>query len=78
MKVKVKYLGLIADHTRVEEETFELEKATFEDLENRLVSKYAFLYEISYKITVNHAFGEKGMILNEKDEIAVLPPFAGG
>lgn len=78
MKVKVKYLGLIVDHTKRNEEWFDLKEANFEELSNQLVLKYTFLQDISYKITINHEFGSEGMVLNEGDEIAVLPPFAGG
>lgn len=78
MKVKVHYLGLIVDHTKCKEEILELEKASFEELENLLLSKYSFLSEISYKIAINHEFGYEGISLKETDEIAVLPPFAGG
>ncbi len=78
MKVKVQYLGLIVDHTKCKEETWELKKALFEELEQLLHSKYDFLNELSYKIAINHEFGYEGMKLKETDEIAVLPPFAGG
>ncbi|MFV0237855.1 MAG: MoaD/ThiS family protein [Flavobacteriales bacterium] len=78
MRVKVKYLGLIVDHTKCKEEQFELEKESFEELNSQLLSKYTFLQDISYKITINHEFGKEGMVLREHDEIAILPPFAGG
>ncbi|APD07964.1 hypothetical protein UJ101_02465 [Flavobacteriaceae bacterium UJ101] len=78
MKVKVKYLGLIVDHTKCKEEQFDLKTASFEELESQLRSKYTFLHDISYKITINHEFGKKGIMINEEDEIAILPPFAGG
>ncbi len=78
MKIKVKYLGLIVDHTNLLEEEFELNNPNLEELSDKLISKYSFLNDISYKITVNHEFGEIGMVINEDDEIAILPPFAGG
>ncbi len=78
MKIKVKYLGLIVDHTNLSEEEFQLDNPNLEELSDKLISKYSFLNDISYKITINHEFGESGMVINEDDEIAILPPFAGG
>jgi len=36
------------------------------------------LKEINYKIAVNQTLADDSLLLNENDEIALLPPFAGG
>ncbi|MBI2281368.1 MAG: MoaD/ThiS family protein [Bacteroidetes bacterium] len=43
-----------------------------------LLKKYPNLNLKSFKIAVNQSVAENAALINENDEIALLPPFAGG
>ena len=79
MKVKLKYFGLISELTGRREEVFELsndvEMGHFISL---LEHKYERLKSASYKVAVNQIINNGNIELNENDEIALLPAFAGG
>jgi molybdopterin synthase sulfur carrier subunit len=80
MTITVKYFGLIADFTKINEEEFTIEKSDFStvDLLNILNQKYIDLKETSFAIAVNKTITSENLILENKDIIALLPPFAGG
>ena len=80
MTITIKYFGLIADFTKINEEQITIEKSDFstEDLLNNLTQKYAELKETSFAIAVNKTITSENLILENKDIIALLPPFAGG
>jgi molybdopterin converting factor subunit 1 len=55
------------------------EGATVADLKQALLEKYPrFQTLASLMIAVNAEYGQEGTILSEKDEIALIPPVAGG
>lgn len=75
----IKYFGLIADLTGKEEEQWLIkENTTVENMQQQLQEAYSELTEASYKIAVNQQFVEAQVLIKENDEIALLPPFAGG
>jgi len=80
MTITIKYFGLIADITNINEELFRLEKSdyTTNDLMQQLHEKYTDLQNVSFTIAVNKSITTTEMILNNNDTIALLPPFAGG
>jgi len=78
MKVTVKYFGIIAESARKSEEVLELEEGlSVEELKNQQVKKYQIQDEESVQIAVNQNL-DKEVELKEGDEVAFLPPFAGG
>ena len=48
------------------------------DLSIQLLTKYPKLQNISFIIAVNQTIVSENTTVNESDEIALLPPFAGG
>lgn len=80
MNLKINYFGMIAEKTAVNKEELSLENKllTVEKLNNVLHGKYPALKTINYKIAVNQTLADASLLLNENDEIALLPPFAGG
>jgi len=49
------------------------------DLKAVLETKYPRLKQIaSYLLAVNNEYAGDGLLLNERDEIAVIPPVSGG
>ena len=77
--VIVKYFGIISEKTGKNEEKIEL---TFNDISNFL--KKIFLQYNLEKFSVNISLNHEIINLNQPynikngDEIAILPPFAGG
>ncbi|KAA9034342.1 MoaD/ThiS family protein [Ginsengibacter hankyongi] len=53
--------------------------SSVDDLKHMLEKKYPGLNELgSYMIAVNNEYASAGDIINENDEIAVIPPVSGG
>ncbi|MCB9364622.1 MAG: MoaD/ThiS family protein [Flavobacteriales bacterium] len=78
MILKLKYFGMIAEAVGKENEEFECANSSVEELNIALKNKYAKLASMNYKIAVNQSFVEPTTLLKDNDEIALLPPFAGG
>lgn len=78
MEVKVNYLGMLVDQTGKNEETMFLIDATVSSLNAAVQKKYPLLKELPYNIVVNYEVVHKDLELGATDEIALLPPFAGG
>lgn len=80
MKLSVKYFGMIAEDIGKQEEKIEIsgQQISVAHLVELLLKKYPDLNLKSFKIAVNQSIAENAAIINENDEIALLPPFAGG
>ncbi len=78
MILKLKYFGMIAEAIGKEEESIEFSGETIEDLDKVLKNSASRLNTMNYKFAVNHAIVEDNYTLTDQDEIALLPPFAGG
>ncbi len=78
MKVTVKYFGMIAESAGRTEEVLEVASGTSaKDLKDLQVRKYEISDAESVQLAVNQNLDSK-VELNEGDEVAFLPPFAGG
>lgn len=78
MKVHVKYFGMLAEAIGKNEEQFEITEKSVLELDAFLKNKYSKLEFINYKFAVNQSLVDGNELLKENDEIALLPPFAGG
>lgn len=80
MEITLKYFGIIADIADKKEEVFLLDETinSLEKLKLKLEIKYPKLLVINYSIAVNKKFLQNDILLEKYDEIALLPPFAGG
>lgn len=77
MEIKVLYFGVLQEITNCKQEIFEFEN----NLNNLLVSikkKYPLLAFHTFTIAVNNKLVNPDTILNNQDEVALLPPFSGG
>jgi molybdopterin synthase sulfur carrier subunit len=79
MVVKVKYFGAIAEVTGVSEEVLELEAvdSSVQKLSAFCLQKYPQIGNLSFQIAVNQKISINTE-LSDNDEVAFLPPFAGG
>ncbi|AMO19617.1 MoaD/ThiS family protein [Flavobacterium columnare] len=80
MQIKIKYFGQLMDVTHKEEEIIVIDKHEIvcAEIIQILSFKYEKLKEISFKIAINKKIQDSEYIVNKEDEIALLPPFAGG
>lgn len=78
MKIHIKYYGLVAEKTGTENEMLEVEnKINSSVLHEMLKQKYG-LFQTNHRLAVNRKIVSEQMEINENDELALLPPFAGG
>ncbi|MGB0882067.1 MAG: MoaD/ThiS family protein [Vicingaceae bacterium] len=75
--LRLKYFGMIAEAIDKTEEEFNLIENTA-TLTAELELKYPKLKDLNYKFAVNQSLVSGNVELNANDEIALLPPFAGG
>lgn len=80
MTITIKYFGLIADITNKKEEllSFENSPVSVESIRLQLEAKYTELQNTTYSIAINQNISTAPDLVNDNDEIALLPPFAGG
>ena len=79
MKVKLLFFGALTDIVGMQEETIDVDDnldITYLNLD--LLSRYPSLSNFKYKIALNKVVVDKDQKLRDGDEVAFLPPFAGG
>jgi len=74
--MKVLLFGVLADV--VGKPVIESEASELDDLKKNLLSEFPELKKYKFQFAVNKEKVEKNISLNAEDEIALLPPFAGG
>ena len=78
MRLKVRYFGMIMEWAGTDSEEVEIDGKMVEELRYALVRSIPQLGTITFQIAVNQSIANSETIMNENDEVAVLPPFAGG
>ncbi len=79
MKITVKYFGQLAEQTGIQEETLSLEETgrQVQELKRFCLQKHGLTEESAVQVAVNHAINYPDL-LQPGDEVAFLPPYAGG
>jgi len=77
MKINVLFFGILSDITGKSKLTFDNIPNT-EELLLHLESEYTALKNIKYLISVNKKLVNSNLMFKDGDEIALMPPFAGG
>ena len=78
MKLNVKYFGMIAEWAGFEEGQLDFVGVSVADLRNQIEKQIPDLNSTSYQVAVNHTIATDETIIALGDDIAILPPFAGG
>ncbi|MFB9844589.1 MoaD/ThiS family protein [Mucilaginibacter ginsenosidivorans] len=79
MKVNVLAFGIAKDIFGGSSITAELDGNTTAELKKSLEKTYPRLKQLaSYMVAVNSEYAQDNSIINETDEIAVIPPVSGG
>lgn len=77
MKVKVLFFGVLGDKAGCAERVYEGFSDT-DSLERRVAEEIQGLEGFSYRISLNNSLVKGNSPLKNGDEVAFLPPFAGG
>lgn len=80
MLVTIKYFGQLVEITNTTQEfyQFDLDDSVLNTIELSILEKYPHLKETTYNIAVNQQIVSKNHLIKNGDELAFLPPFAGG
>lgn len=80
MKLNILLFGITKDIIGKSKLTYEVpDQTTIPDLVESLKKTYPALQDISsVMVAVNNEYGQKHQTLHEQDEIALIPPVAGG
>lgn len=83
MKVKVKFFSIIKDYTDTDEVTFEFsDNIKLSELLKIIESRWPSIKEVEDEVPiitlVNGSVCQGDVILNDGDEVAILPPVSGG
>ncbi len=80
MTISIKYFGLVADITQRKVEILSFEEAaqSLQFIQSQLEEKYPEIKNTSYSFAVNQTLVKEDFVLSHNDEMALLPPFAGG
>lgn len=80
MQITFKYFGLIVDLTKKKNEiiSFDADAITLLEIQTKLQECYPELKTSNYSFAINQKLVQGNPTLNDLDEIALLPPFAGG
>lgn len=77
MKITIKYFGLIAEITNCEKEEISFSKKTVSEFLDVLYQKYPGLKNKDFQVAQNQELVSLDTIITG-NELALLPPFAGG
>jgi molybdopterin synthase sulfur carrier subunit len=77
MKIKVLFFGVLMEVTGSSLKVYE-EVKSLEHLKMRIADDHPETVHYSYRIAVNNEFIDGDLPLKDGDEVAFLPPFAGG
>jgi molybdopterin synthase sulfur carrier subunit len=78
MEITVLFFGVLAEVTKTSMKTYQGVNS-FRDLNLRILDDFPSILYYSYRISVNNELTKSDDItLRNGDEIALLPPFAGG
>ncbi len=77
MKISVLFFGVLAEEAGTDRTAVENIDDT-DSLKKHLTNSYGFLGKYNWMISVNKTLIRENTRLNDGDEVALLPPFAGG
>ena len=81
MQVQVLYLGMLREITGREREVVQLDDATsLADLYSELQRRFPNLLDFrgAIALAVNYEYASGAVVLQDKDEVALIPPVSGG
>jgi molybdopterin synthase sulfur carrier subunit len=77
MQVKVLFFGILAEVTGTNCKHYSDVKSTG-DLKLRIQDEFPEVVHYNFRISLNSVLTDNDLLLNDGDEVALMPPFAGG
>jgi sulfur-carrier protein len=77
MEVKVLFFGVLAEVSATAIKHYR-EVKTVNDLMHRIMDDFPDIVHYNFRISVNNEISSENMALKSGDEVALMPPFAGG
>jgi len=77
MEIKVLFFGVLAEVTKTGFRHYR-DISSFNDLKCRIQDEYPEIVHYNYVIALNNELINEDPVLKNGDEIALMPPFAGG
>ena len=79
MTIHLLFFGALTDIVGEKQQVLKTdERLTIENINANLKLKFPALINHTYKIALNKILAEPSTTVNDGDEVAFLPPFAGG
>lgn len=79
MKLNLLFFGVLTESTGLKSLCLEgFTKNSLEDLNQQIREDFPKIKSTNYKIAVNQKMASLSQLLQDGDEVAFLPPFAGG
>lgn len=79
MSIELLAFGIVKEIFGGSSISVELTEPSVTALKKLLEEKYPRLKQISsYMVAVNNEYAQSGQIINERDEVAIIPPVSGG
>jgi molybdopterin synthase sulfur carrier subunit len=77
MEISVLFFGILADVTGTYRKHYR-DIRSFDDLKHRIEDDFPEVVHYNFQIAVNNKIVNEEPLLRQGDEVAYLPPFAGG
>ena len=77
MQVKVLFFGALSEVAGSDCRYYTDARST-NDLQHRILDEFPEIAHYNYRLSLNNEIIETDMPLGDNDEVALLPPFAGG
>ena len=77
MDISVLFFGVLTDVTGTHRKNYN-GVSSFNDLRHRIGDDFPELFHYNFRIAVNNEISDDDPVLGPGDEVAFLPPFAGG
>lgn len=79
LNINIKYFGMLEEAVNKESEVISVnDSVTVDELKIVILQKYPKLKKMDFQIARNLTIAAGNEIINNNDELALLPPFAGG
>jgi molybdopterin synthase sulfur carrier subunit len=77
MQIKVLFFGVLSE-VAGSDSRFYNDVSSTSDLRHRILDEFPEIEHYNYRFSLNNEIIESDMPLGDNDEVALLPPFAGG